>query len=224
MERKQGVVTEGQRIRKNRKPRPPNMVRGRGKMNWIVPLLPKIGVAIKPVKGFFSYIWDELKNDTFARVYFVLSLILVLLGAHGWWKYYTKPVGGTGLSASPVTVVVYKNKVVIDGEAHSKPPEGTTTITPSGEIAISRLGLTFVPKGGFVWVGDANIYGGARVFYFNRFGVEIMANNEMAFLGCDMRLPLLSNITVAAGAAQRYRTFADVSSAALYGGASFCLR
>lgn len=184
-----------------------------GKAKVLIPILKKAGTWVLEALENFWY-----KLSVIERIVFFM---LALIAAFGWYMYFTKPAKVTiGGYSSPVTVTVYKNKVVVGTSTYSKPVEGTASLSPTGELAITRLGLCLVPFAGVVYA-DKNIepVGGIRFFYFDRFGLAIAGNNERLLLGADMRLPYISNVGLSAGVYSK-----DWKIDYPYFGASFYLR
>lgn len=117
------------------------------------------------------------------------------------YTYTPKPTAGNP-KPTPVTV--------------PKPVEGNVTVI--GEtVKVQQLGFCLIPKAGYSTEG---LYGGARVFFWGKFGMELMANERCGFLGVDYRLPFLNQITVAAGGRAEYKVPVTFGP---YAGASICL-
>lgn len=184
-----------------------------GKSKVLIPVFKKVGTwTFEAVENF----WFKL--SVIERIIFFL---LALIATFGWYMYFTKPAKVTiGGYSAPVTVTVYKNKVVVGDTVYTKPAEGSASISPNGELAITRLGFVLIPFAGVAYA-DRNIepIGGIRFFYFDRFGLAIAGNNERLLLGADMRLPYISNVGLSAGVYSK-----DWKIDYPYFGASFYLR
>ena len=185
-------------------------------------------VILKEVWDGFEWLWDKVCVDSFARAILIVAMFSLTGNAI---QYFTpkKP--------KEIIRVEFKEKikwmpgkiVYIDkeGTSHEQtfPPEGSSAITPNGDIAIRRRGLCLKPFGGVVWAGEkAMPYGGARVAYWNRFGLEVGFNNERLFVGADMRVPYFQNILLAVGGTSRYNDVVKKECWGLYGGVSVALR
>lgn len=84
----------------------------------------------------------------------------------------------------------------------SKPIEGKAEYDPStGKLKITNSGFCFELKAGLslTEVDGLRPYAGARVFFLKNFGLELMGNDQRAFVGADYRLPVLNLLTLSAG-------------------------
>jgi len=77
-----------------------------------------------------------------------------------------------------------------------KPLEAVVKFS-QGKLVIPDAGFCLIPKLG--WNSTDKWYAGIRFFYINKFGLELMGNNQKAFLGADYRLPFIDQLTVGAG-------------------------
>ena len=186
-------------------------------------------VILKEVWAGVEWLWDKMCVDSFARFILIVALFSLTGNAI---QYVT-----CSKTPKEIIKVEFKEKIkwmpgkieYIDkeGTSHEQtfPPEGSAAITPNGVIAIKRRGLCLMPFGGCVWAEEkAMPYGGVRVAYWNRFGLEVGANNERLFAGADMRVPYFQNILLAVGGTSRYNDVMKKECWGLYGGVSVALR